>query len=182
VHLFYHARGHFYKFLWLLGNVAPDKDAKAQVLENIDEEFGGDGLSHEHLYYEFAQALGIDVSDEFFHEPNHLPTLQQYNLGHLTWLDAQDWHGKWAGFSAYERLDNMDYHHLEQLVKSLGVTGRGLAFFKIHHKADHFDRTYDTLMTVWQQQPEKVKTAFDFIGEHQLGMWQWLSETLNAAQ
>ncbi|MCP4476218.1 MAG: hypothetical protein GY821_16995, partial [Gammaproteobacteria bacterium] len=121
--LFYHARGHFYKFLWLLGNVAPDENAKAKVLENIDEEFGGTGLSHERMYQIFAEALGADVNDEFLTEPNYLPYLQQYNLGHLTWLDQQNWEGKWAGFSAYERLDNIDYHHLELLVKSFGITG-----------------------------------------------------------
>ncbi|MCP4473844.1 MAG: hypothetical protein GY821_04615 [Gammaproteobacteria bacterium] len=61
-------------------------------------------------------------------------------------------------------------------------TGNGLAFFKVHNKADHFDRTYDTLTTIWQQQPETVKTAFAFIGQHQLAMWQWLSDAVESEQ
>jgi HPt (histidine-containing phosphotransfer) domain-containing protein len=95
--LFYHARGHFYKFLWLLGNEAPSREEKITILDNIEEEFGRDGLSHEQMYYAFAEAVGMDVSDEFFYELHHCPYLQHYNLGHLTWLTEQDWSGKWAG-------------------------------------------------------------------------------------
>ncbi|MCP4476178.1 MAG: iron-containing redox enzyme family protein [Gammaproteobacteria bacterium] len=176
--LFYHARGHFYKFLWLLGNEAPNSTAKETILDNIREEFGGDGLSHEAMYDVFANAVGVDVNNEFFHEPHHHPYLQQYNLGHLNWLNARDWQGKLAGFSAYERLDNIDYHHLENLVKSLGITGKGLTFFKVHNKADHFDRLHEQLVTVWDNSRHQVEEAFDFIARHQLTMWQWLSHTL----
>lgn len=174
---FYHIRGHFYQFLWLLGNTAPNQKAKAQILDNIAEEFGGDHPSHETLYAQFAQSLGIDITPEFFNT-DIPPEIATYNLRHLTWLNQQDWAGKWAGFSAYERLDNTDYRHLEQLARSFGIDEDSLLFFKVHHKADHFDRTYDTLQTVWQQESAIVKTAFDFIAQHQINLWQWLSHVL----
>ena len=104
--------------------------------------------------------------------------LKDYNLGHLEWLDRHNWHGKLAAFSAYERLDNIDYTLLENLVKSFGVSGRGLAFFKVHNKADHFDRTYDDLQTVWATDRKQVEAAFTFIGQHQTDMWGWLSAAL----
>ncbi|MCP4475137.1 MAG: iron-containing redox enzyme family protein [Gammaproteobacteria bacterium] len=179
VRLFYHARGHFYKFLWLLGNEAPNQADKAIILANIQEEFGEEGLSHEKLYEIFAQTLGVEVRDEFFYDFYHAPYLKEYNLTHLTWLDAQDWQGKSAAFSAYERLDNIDYQHLENLASSLGVKGNGLAFFKVHNKADHFDRTVAMLEKIWANDRQQVNRAFAFIGRHQLNMWTWLSTTLS---
>ena len=180
--LFYHVRGHFYRFLWLLGNTAPTKAAKSKIIENIQEEFGGNGLSHESLYELFARALYvIDIREEYSGAPAYPPYLKRYNNGHLRWLEQQNWAGKWSTFAAYERLDNIDYHHLELLAESFGVKGRGLAFFKIHNKADHFDRIYDPLKKIWQKKSGQVKAAFDFIGEHQLAMWQWLSDTLEGS-
>ena len=43
--LFYHVRGHFYKFLWLLGNESPNCQEKEKIIDNIREEFGQNGLS-----------------------------------------------------------------------------------------------------------------------------------------
>jgi len=179
VKTFYHIRGHFYKFLWLLGNQAPNKEAKKQILYNIEEEFGGDSPSHEQLYFEFSKSLGLDIADEFLSEENHLPFIKDFNLRHLEWLNKNNWLGKWFAFSAYERLDNIDYANLLDLARSFGVTGQGLMFFIVHNKADHFDRTYHGLVESWNLDQNVVKEAFSFIGKHQIAMWKALSEVVS---
>ncbi len=178
VRTFYHVRGHFHKFLWMLGNTAPDKETKAKILHNIEEEFGGDSPSHEQLYFEFAKSLGLEVADEFLTEKHNLPFIREFNLRHLQWLQNSDWAGKWAVFSAYERLDNIDYANLLDVARRFGATDRGLIFFIIHNKADHFEHTYQNLAKIWRSDQAKVREAFSFIGEHQIKMWQILSETI----
>ncbi len=178
VRLFYHVRGHFYKFLWLLGNHAPNKAAKEQIVYNIIEEFGGDNPSHEELYYKFVRSLGFDVENEFISEEYHHPVIKEFNIGHLQWLQKADWVGKWSAFSAYERLDNIDYEKLLALAQSLGVTGDGLTFFIIHNKADHFERTYEGLIDVWNTDKYRVQEAFEFIAQHQIKMWSMLAKNI----
>ncbi len=179
VRLFYHIRGHFFKFLWELGNEAPSEAAKEKVLDNIREEFGGAGYSHEELYYIFAQALGVDdIKSEWLDEIHHLPHIKTYNKKHLTWLSTQPWEGKWAAFAAYEKLDNIDYVHLYDLAESFELERRELAFFKVHQQADHFDRLHHDLHSLWSQDCERVQQAFAFIGSHQSAMWTWLSGAL----
>ncbi|MCP3680443.1 MAG: hypothetical protein GY782_09440 [Gammaproteobacteria bacterium] len=53
-----------------------------------------------------------------------------------------------------------------------------MTFFHLHKKADHFDQTFQPLLTIWEQHPEIVQQAFAFIQQHQLEMWQWLTDTL----
>ncbi len=180
---FYHIRGHFLKFLWLLGNEAEHPAAKQKVLDNIGEEFGGAGMSHEKLYYVFAEAVGVaDIKTaEWLDEIHHVPVIKKYNQAHLTWLNSQAWASKWAAFAAYEKLDNIDYANLYTLANSFGLESRSLAFFKIHQQADHFDRLQEDLQLIWQQQPQVVRAAFYFIGKHQSEIWQWLSGVLCAA-
>lgn len=179
VKLFYHARGHFYRFLWLLGNEAPNKKFKDLILANIAEEFGERARSHEQLYDYFAQAMGVNtIQQEYIHDTHHIPKLQQFNNGHLVWLSEHPWSLKWAAFSAYERLDNVDYINLLALARSLGMTGRGVAFFRVHQKANHFDQTYQALISIWRQTPEGVNKAFTFIQHHQLEMWRCLSDAV----
>ncbi len=181
VRLFYHIRGHFFKFLWALGNEAPNEAAKEKVLDNIREEFGGAGYSHEALYYIFAQALGVDdIKTEWLEEIHHLAAIKTYNKKHLTWLSTQPWEGKWAAFAAYEKLDNIDYVHLYELAESFNLARRDLAFFKVHQQADHFDRLHADLQPIWLMDSERVQQAFYFIGRHQSQMWQWLSDALCA--
>ncbi|MCP4474747.1 MAG: iron-containing redox enzyme family protein [Gammaproteobacteria bacterium] len=179
---FYHIRGHFYKLLWLLGNTAPNsKQEKALILDNYQEEFGGSHDSHESLYRFFAQFLGIEDLGQEFITGNRQPLyVHAYNQGHLEWFSEQNWLGKMAGFAAYELLDNIDYACLLTLSKSFGLDESALTFFVIHNKADHFDKLYSCLLTIWKEEPAIVKTAFDFIGPHQLDVWRALSQSLSA--
>ncbi|MCP3680731.1 MAG: iron-containing redox enzyme family protein [Gammaproteobacteria bacterium] len=123
VYLFYHARGHFSSFLWLLGNTAPTPAVKTIILANFAEEFGGHAISHEASFADFAKAMGVhDIQSESLHGTHYSDALKQFNQGHLAWLAEHDWPMKWATFAAYERLDNMDYTQLLALVEALGVT------------------------------------------------------------
>ena len=120
IKIFYHSRGHFNDFLWHIGNFAPDKKSKDIVLENISEEFNGSYLSHEQLYLDFALSEGVDLSREYTDNQYNIKKMQQFNDAHMCWLYAHsDWHSKLSAFSAYERLDSVDYELLSESLLNL---------------------------------------------------------------
>jgi len=176
--VFYHVRGYFHNFLWYMGNHAPDAEFKKIVLHNIAEEFSINGRSHEQLYIDFAKSVGADLSTEFYNEDHHLPFIKEFNKQHLKWLSTHDWPSCVAAFSAYERLDNIDYAKLLELAKSLGTEKRGLVFFNVHIVVEHFETTLNTLIAIWENNEEKIKEAFNFIREHQIKMWNNLSDAI----
>src|SRR3989344_2924778 len=73
VKVFYHLRGHFHDFLWFIANHAPNAEAKQTILDNINEELGGNKKSHEQLYFDFANSLGVDLMDEVVNQTSYLP-------------------------------------------------------------------------------------------------------------
>lgn len=178
VKLFYHVRGHFYKFLWLLGNHAPNADLKSLIIDNIKEEFGNDKLSHEQLYYKFAEHFGVNILDEQLTQQTYLPFVKEFNEDHIRWLSLHDWTGKLSAFSAYERLDNIDYLFLYELAKSICPDNESLVFFKVHTYVNHFDQTYKFLSEIWGSQYNKIQTGYVFIANHQCKLWEQLSEAV----
>lgn len=179
--LFYHSRGHFDRFLWIMASLAPSADYRSVVIRNITDELGGmrpADLSHEQLFFRFAEELDPDIRDEPRVEGHNLPFLRAFNEGHIKALLNADWDGKWAIFSAYELLDNTDYNNLSWLAESMGLSGEALVFFDVHRNGDHFGETFQLLEGVWAKDPQKVRTAFDFIGTHQIKMWREMSDTL----
>lgn len=176
--VFYHVRGHFHDFLWYMGNHAPDSEAKKMIMSNIAEEFSYSGYSHEQLYLHFANSLGADVNDEYIHEDHYLPFVREFNKGHLTWLAKHEWPYRVAAFSAYERLDNIDYIKLLELAKSLGVSRKGLVFFNVHTIVEHFETTLDELINIWNNNKRIIEESFNFIFEHQITMWENLSNAI----
>lgn len=176
--VFYHARGHFHEFLWLLANFAEDKETKDIVLRNIAEEFNSSALSHEQLYCHFAESLGVDLSDEIIEQTSYLPVIKDFNKGHLRWLKNHNALERFAAFTAYERLDNLDYTLLWKFAQTLGINKKGMIFFKIHMHADHFKTTQDKLALLWKEDQEKVKEAYEFIAQHQRTMWTNLSQAV----
>ena len=177
VKVFYHLRGHFHDFLWIMGNFAPDKKCKDVILHNISEEFGGSRNSHEILYMNFAKSQGVDLISEMISEENYVDYARKFNKEHLQWLLSHNWNAKQAAFSAYERLDNIDYPYLLQTAKSnFKVTdNKALAFFFVHTKVEHFDATQDLLQEIWESDPRSIQEAFSFIYSHQLQMWKTLA-------
>jgi pyrroloquinoline quinone (PQQ) biosynthesis protein C len=176
VKLFYHARGHFYKFLWYIGSLCQDIDLKESIFYNVNEELGGKGKSHEQMYLDFADSLGVDLLDEIYSEQFYTKFLRDFNKNHLKWILEKEDAARLCLFSAYERLDNIDYTNLLELVKSIGITEeKGLLFFIVHSHAEHFNRLRNYLNNIWNREKETVISAFNFTYENQLIMWRQLS-------
>ena len=178
--LFYHARGHFYKFLWCIGSRSFVRATKNKILENIQEEFGEEKKSHEQLYFDFAKVLGVSLEKEIYEEKFYLPFLREFDKNHIKWIVENDSESsKFGLFSAYERLDNIDYANLLNLVKSIGVTHpAALTFFIVHSNASHFERLHLELNEIWESDREKIVSAFRFIYVNQLNMWAQLSNCI----
>ena len=178
--VFYHLRAHFNDFVWYMANFAPDERSKRVILDNIQEEFGGNGKSHEALYFDFARALDVSLTDELLSRPNYLDFAREFNQGHRQFLAAHDWESRVAAFCAYERLDNIDYRFLERLVRGFGLSGDALRFFTVHTGVEHYGAAKDGLglKTIWQQNPGKVREGFSFIGSHQAQMLRDLSDAV----
>lgn len=174
----YHIRGHFHDFLWYLANFAPDSKAKRMILRNISEELGGDRMSHEAMYGVFAKEFGIDIHSEITSEEHNLPFVRQFNKSHMSWLSNHDWSGRLAAFSAYERLDNIDYANMYNLAVSLGTSEAGLEFFQVHTEVTHFQSTQRHLVELWEGQRDTVKKSMQFIYCHQLAVWKQLSQLI----
>jgi hypothetical protein len=170
--VFYHSRGHFNELLWQLGNFAPNKAIKSIILHNIAEEFNGNDLSHEQLYLDFAESLGLDLSTERIEERYYLDSIRTFNLSHLLELKQYDWQGGFALFSAYERLDKIDYEALMHLP----LTDH--KFFRLHRDAKHFDKTYNVLIDIWKRNMQVIKVAFAFVARTQITMWKDLSDAI----
>lgn len=176
--VFYHLRGHFHDFLWYVGNHADDKETKDIILKNIGEEFNGSAKSHEQLYMDFTASIGIDTSKSFIDDKYNLPFAKEFNHNHIKWLHEHSAAHRFAALSAYERLDNVDYISLLELVKSLDVDRKGQIFFKIHAVVEHFAPTHAKLKEIWTISEDIVKDSFTFIGYNQLRMWNNLSEAI----
>jgi hypothetical protein len=178
--VFYHARGHFHDFLWFIGNHATSKTVKDIVLKNIAEEMNGSARSHEQLYVDFAKCVGADLVSEFIEEETYLDSIKEFNKGHLYWLNSHDDESRFSAFSAYERLDNIDYKALLSLIMTLNLPPKAQLFFKVHARVQHFETTENELKKIWARNPKKIKEAFQFISRHQIKMWNDLSNSIGS--
>ncbi len=173
--LLYHARGHFSEFLWVLGSLASTPEDKKLILQNIGEEFGGSQPSHEMLYFRFAESLGVNLRLEPVREHYYEQFLQKYNKDHVSFLIDRATNGDWdtcmAAFSAYERLDNLDYPDLLRLVTTFDIPDPALEFFRVHCEVQHFAMVSTGLEALWNRQPDAVQHGYDFIANHQIKMW-----------
>ncbi len=177
--VFYHIRGYFIDFMWFVANFSTHTAVKAIILDNIGEEIGVDGkVSHEMLYEAFAKACGVDIQEEIKHKHHFLPFVKTYNKAHIDWLQQNDELSRLAAFAAYERLDNVDYRYLYQLAQSMNLSSEATKFFKVHTLVEHFAPTLPLIEPEWSMHSEKIKSAFQFIYDHQLAMWDRLSEHL----
>jgi|GEM_PF-1003678 len=179
VKVLYHIRGHFDSFLWYMGNFAPDYKAKQMILKNVHDEFGMNGLSHEQLYFQFAQSFDVDLTYELLEETTYLSFAKEYIKNQLLWLRKNDWDHRLAAFAAIERLDNVDYLNLRNIAESIGATGKALTFFNVHIKADHFEGILvDAFQELWEKQPFIANKVFNFIRDFQTSMWKNLSDAI----
>lgn len=179
IKLLYHQRAHFHDILWIMGNSAPNNLERKLILENIYDEFGKYGRSHEDLYMDFANFFGVDLSDEMIKEKYYLNFLREYNKGHAKWLKSKDWEYKIAGFAAIERFDNFDYTSLYQTAIAMGTKHEGLNFFLAHMYVDHFDNLKNgTFASLCYNKPEIIISTFTELAEYQLNIWRKISAEL----
>lgn len=179
VKVFYHLfRMSIQDILWFMANHAPDGRSKEIIVENIKEELGGNGRSHELLYVDFAESIGVDLSNEYIEEETYPEFARNYNKGSKKWLQERDWDSRISAFTALERLDNMEYSALLSLAETFGANEKVLIFFKIHVQARHFEQVREALLTVWEKNPNKVKEAFTFVANHEIEMLQKLSDAI----
>jgi len=179
VKLLYHQRSHFDDVLWYMGNFAPDSATKEMILDNIRDEFGKGGRSHEKLYLDFANCMGIDLTYELIEEKFYLPFLREYNRGHLQWLRDHDWTHRLSAFAALERLDNVDYLNLKNVVESFNLEKVDVLFFKVHIYVKHFEGAQGCqLDQIWNEQPNIIHKVFNFIGDYQIEIWKKISDTI----
>ncbi len=175
--LLYHIRGHFIDFMWYLANFTPDPTIKKIILDNISEEIGSNTIiSHEMLYNNFAQECGVNIHEEILQQKHYEPFIREFNTQHLQWIHDHDVDMGVSAFAAYERLDNIDYLFLLNLVNNLSLPSKALSFFNVHMYVKHFDATLDYILPIWQQDSNKIIIACEFIYEHQLHMWQQFSD------
>ncbi len=175
---FYHIRGHFIDFLWYMGNNAPSCNYKEIILSNIADEFSPNGRSHELLFLDFSDAVGIDLRNEYIEQKYNLELIKNYNTNHLKWLSRHQWPACFAAFSAYERLDNIDYFNLLKLVKEFELPKKNYIFFSVHSQVQHFDVTFEEIKKLWPKNKTSIIDGFTFIGEHQLRIWKSLSNLI----
>jgi pyrroloquinoline quinone (PQQ) biosynthesis protein C len=177
IKVLYHCRGHFHELLWFLACYAPNKGIKDIIIDNILEELGKNGFSHEQLYDFSAKAVGVDITKEYIEQETYLPFCKEFNKGHLQWLNEHNWDMKISAFAALERLDNIDYVKGRDLAESLGLSGKELTFFNVHIHVDHFETVLrGAMLDVWEKDRKAVIEAFNFISDHQAKMWENLSE------
>ncbi len=173
---FYHIRGHFVDFLWFLGNQAPERRYKEIVLKNIADELSLDSRSHEALFFQFSDELGINLRSEYIEGKYNLPVIKAYNKEHLLWLNTHSWSACFAAFSAYERLDNLDYTNLLKLIKGFNLSKKAEIFFVMHRQIEHFGVTLQIVNELWDTNREEVIAGFNFIAEHQINIWEILTD------
>ncbi|MDF1795033.1 MAG: hypothetical protein P1U63_00710 [Coxiellaceae bacterium] len=113
--------------------------------------------------------MDVDLTDVIQNEVDYLPAIREFNNLHIKWLREQPCDVQFATFSAYERLDKTDYEALTALFPNEHI------FFKVHREAEHFDKTYSELASIWDRDPSSVSVAFDFICVTQAKMWSDLS-------
>ena len=177
----YHIRGHFHELLWEMGNSAPDSDFKEMIIDNIRDEFGGNGLSHEKLYYLFAEHFGLDLTLELLDNRYYADFIKHYQNTVLRWFKKADWDYKLSAFAAIERLDNIDYANLLGLANSLdSLLPRETAFFYIHMNVAHFsDKMKAALFIIWSKNRGIIEESFQVVLTVQTAMWQALFEHIH---
>jgi hypothetical protein len=122
--------------------------------------------------------VGVGLTPKLTEREYYLPFAQEFNRGLIEWFRTRGWESSLVGFSAYERLDNIDYELLYDLAVSLKLPDKALEFFRVHKEADHFEKSSGQLPHIWQKKESKGREAFGFIYGHQRKMWKGLSDTV----
>ena len=174
IKIFYHARGKFHDFLWYVGSNTQNAKVKKIVIQNISEEFNGSAASHEEMYMHFANHFNVDLTKEFLINKYYIKSVRDFNNNHIDYLVNHNDDHRISAFSAYEKLDNVDYPFLLEFASKMGAKGKALIFFKVHAAVEHFESTKDVLENIWGRNSDAVKKSFEFITNNQMFLWNSL--------
>lgn len=179
IKIFYHARGKFHDFLWYVGSNTQNAKVKKIVIQNIAEEFNGSAASHEEMYMYFANYFNVNLTKEFLKNKYYIKSVRDFNNNHINYLVNHNDDHRISAFSAYEKLDNIDYPFLLKFASNMGAKGKALIFFKIHAAVEHFESTRGMLDSIWKKNSDAVKKSFEFITNNQLFLWNSLFNEIN---
>jgi pyrroloquinoline quinone (PQQ) biosynthesis protein C len=188
VRYFYHIRGHFNQLLFVFADTLPKEingqSVRGSISENMEGELGlKAGLdTHNNYYYNFATSLGfgdLRITEEV-EEKSYLDWIKKYNTEHRRFCYANTYATSFGAMYAYEILDNIDYTILFNLVTQ-NISECDKKFFEVHKYVGHDTMVEKDLDTILSADPEnwlEVQKGFDFIGHHQLQMWNNLNNEI----
>ncbi len=175
---FYFIRYDFCKLNFIVGAKCPPHEKYwCGLTKNLLEELGGGrGATHNQLYRDFLWESCKKKEQEL--KP------KKY---------AIDFSKKWEGYcreqhysegllaiGMYEALDNPDYDLLYEVIKESGVSDKGLKFFLVHAKAEHYEMFEEMIDEIQMSESDagRVERVADFVIDTQRFMWENLLNSL----
>jgi hypothetical protein len=171
---FYFVRYNFFKLNFLVGSrSSPDEVTWAGLVRNLWEELGGrSGTSHNQLYRQFLNEVGVRSESDLI-EP---PFAARFNSRWENHCVNAPFDDALAAIAIYEILDQPDYKLLLNIMRGAGLHKRALLFFEVHAKAEHFDLFSDTMAFLLRTREGQtsISRALSFVRSSQEQMWKGL--------
>ena len=179
---FYFIRVNFVRLNFILGARCPNHELYWSGLAlNLMEELGGEkGPTHNELYRWFLQAAGIP-NEENLLCPSFAAAFDEEWDSYCRETPLLEALG---AIAVYEIFDNPDYRMLLEAMQGAGVGERGLIFFRVHAKAEHFE-LFEKFFEHANQTPAGVSAlhrATEFVVNAQRKMWSNLLEWMEQHQ
>lgn len=171
---FYFIRYGFYRLNFIVGaRAGPHEVLWSGLVYNLMEELGaGKGPTHNQLYRDFMQELGVPSEDKLV-QPEFA---KQFNERWETYCSTAAFDEALASLGLYEILDQPDYAMLLGVVKACEVSRKAQEFYRVHAVAEHFD-LFEEVMREISSKPEgsiAIARAADFVISNQRMMWSGL--------
>ena len=175
---FYYIRYDFCRLNFIIGAKCPPHEKYwSGLTKNLLEELGGGrGATHNQLYREFlwessqkneSELKPPKYAIEFSNKWEEYCRNKHYSEGLLA-------------IGMYEALDNPDYDLLYEVVKQTGISDKGLKFFLVHAKAEHYEIFEEIIeeIQINEDDASRVKGVADFVIDTQRFMWVNLLNSL----
>jgi pyrroloquinoline quinone (PQQ) biosynthesis protein C len=177
---FYFVRGQFVRFNFLVGARCPmDEVYWAGLTQSLMEELGGPGcVSHNELYRRFMVDAGAATAAL---SPPQFTV--EFDRSWEQFCQTAPLEEAVGALAVYEILDNPDYGMLLEVLSTLGVSERGLRFFRVHAEARHvtFFADFWTHVAAVGGGTESQERAAEFVVDSQRKMWAGLLAHLEHA-
>jgi pyrroloquinoline quinone (PQQ) biosynthesis protein C len=175
---FYFVRYNFCRLNFILGERCGNNDFLWRgLVRNLLEELGGQkGISHNQLYRDFLDCVGIHSEDSL----QDSIFSYQFNASWEKFCRDAPLLEAIAAISVYEVLDKPDYALLLRVLEKAGIAKQGLHFFQVHANAEHFEMFEDVISWLSKQEKgeEIINNGRNFVFRTQRMMWAGLLNTL----